>query len=222
MQVVLLERIARLGQMGDVVNVKDGFARNFLLPQGKALRANERNLKIFESQKTQIEAKNLELEKEASAVSEKLEGQTFVLIRQAGESGHLYGSVSSRDIAEAATDGGFTLARNQVELHKPIKSTGLHDVLIRLHADVSTNITVNVARTEDEAELQAKGIDVNAEMTDDEQDVLAMAEEVFESEELAQEAASELSDEEPSDNAEEEAPAEEAASDEAEEEKPDA
>ena len=217
MQVVLLERIAKLGQMGDVVNVKDGFARNFLLPQGKALRANDRNLKIFETQKAQIVAKNLELEKEASAVGEKIEGQTFVLIRQAGESGHLYGSVSTRDIAEAATVGGFTIARNQVNLQKPIKATGLHIVPIHLHSEVSATITLNVARTEDEAELQAKGIDVNSDLTDDEQDVLALAEEVFESEELAQEAASELSDEE--DNDDDAAPAADAP---AEDDKPEA
>lgn len=209
MQVVLLERIAKLGQMGDVVSVKDGYARNFLLPQGKALRANERNLKIFEAQKAQIEARNLEMEKEAKAVGEKIEGQTFVLIRQAGESGHLYGSVSTRDIAEVATAGGFSVARNQVDLQKPIKSTGMHDVIIRLHADVTASITLNVARTEDEAELQAQGIDVNAEMTDEEQDVLALAEEVFESEELAKDAADDLTDGEASDAGEADAEAEE-------------
>jgi large subunit ribosomal protein L9 len=218
MEIVLLERIARLGQMGDVVKVKDGFARNFLLPQGKALRANERNLKIFEAQKAQIEAKHLELEKEAKVVGEKIEGQTFILIRQAGESGHLYGSVSTRDIAEASTAGGFTIERSQVELNTPIKETGIHEVLIRLHADVTATISVNVARTEDEAELQAKGVDVNSDMTDEEQDVLALAEEVFESEELAQEAAAELSDEEA--DSEEETPAAEAPeTEESEEEK---
>lgn len=217
MEIVLLERIARLGQMGDVVKVKDGFARNFLLPQGKALRANERNLKIFEAQKAQIEAKHLELEKEAVVVGEKIEGQSFTLIRQAGESGHLYGSVSARDIAEASTAGGFTIERSQVELNVPIKETGIHEVLIRLHADVTATISVNVARTEDEAELQAKGVDVNSDMTDEEQDVLALAEEVFESEELAQEAAAELSEEEAKEAAEEDAPAAEA--EESEEEK---
>lgn len=205
MEIVLLERIARVGQMGDVVKVKDGYARNFLLPQGKALRANERNMKVFETQKAQIEAKNLEAKGEAEKVSTKLEGQTFVVIRQAGETGHLYGSVSNRDIAEVATAGGFTISREQVVLTAPIKTTGLSPVSIRLHPEVSVGITMNVARTEDEAERQARGEDVNIELSDEEQDVLAMAEEVFESEELAQEAAADLSEEEAS---EDEAPAE--------------
>jgi large subunit ribosomal protein L9 len=200
MKIVLLERIAKLGQMGDVVTVKDGFARNFLLPQKKALRANERNLKIFETQKAQIEAKTLEAKGEAEKVGEKLEGQTFVVIRQAGETGHLYGSVSTRDIAEAATAGGFTISKSQVELQEPIKTTGLNQATIRLHPEVAVTITMNVARTEDEAERQARGEDVNTDLSDEEADVLAMAEEVFESDELAQEAAAELSDEEPSDD----------------------
>ena len=206
MEIVLLERIAKLGQMGDVVKVKDGYARNFLLPQGKALRANERNLKIFETQKAQIETKNLEAKGEAEKVGEKLAGQTFIVIRQAGETGHLYGSVSTRDIAEAATDGGFTITKDQVELFAPIKTTGLNEATIRLHPEVSVTITMNVARTEDEAARQARGEDVNIDLSDEEQDVLAMAEEVFESEELAQEAAADLSDEDASDK---EAPADE-------------
>lgn len=206
MEIVLLERIAKLGQMGDVVKVKDGYARNFLLPQGKALRANERNLKIFETQKAQIETKNLEAKGEAEKVGEKLAGQTFIVIRQAGETGHLYGSVSTRDIAEAATDGGFTITKDQVELFAPIKTTGLNEAAIRLHPEVSVTITMNVARTEDEAARQARGEDVNIDLSDEEQDVLAMAEEVFESEELAQEAAADLSDEDASDK---EAPADE-------------
>ncbi len=206
MEIVLLERIAKLGQMGDVVKVKDGYARNFLLPQGKALRANERNLKIFETQKAQIETKNLEAKGEAEKVGEKLAGQTFIVIRQAGETGHLYGSVSTRDIAEAATDGGFTITKDQVELFAPIKTTGLNEATIRLHPEVSVTITMNVARTEDEAARQARGEDVNIDLSDEEQDVLAMAEEVFESEELAQEAAADLSDEGASDK---EAPADE-------------
>lgn len=206
MEIVLLERIAKLGQMGDVVKVKDGYARNFLLPQGKALRANERNLKIFETQKAQIETKNLEAKGEAEKVGEKLAGQTFIVIRQAGETGHLYGSVSTRDIAEAATDGGFTITKDQVELVAPIKTTGLNEATIRLHPEVSVTITMNVARTEDEAARQARGEDVNIDLSDEEQDVLAMAEEVFESEELAEEAAADLSDEDASDK---EAPADE-------------
>lgn len=205
MEIVLLERIAKLGQMGDVVKVKDGYARNFLLPQGKALRANERNLKVFETQKAQIEAKNLEAKGEAEKVGEKLAGQTFIVIRQAGETGHLYGSVSTRDIAEAATDGGFTITKDQVELVAPIKTTGLNEATIRLHPEVSVTITMNVARTEDEAARQARGEDVNTDLSDEELDVLAMAEEVFESEELAQDAAADLSDEDASDD---EAPAE--------------
>lgn len=207
MQVVLLERIAKLGQMGDVVSVKDGFARNFLLPQKKALRANERNLKIFETQKAQIEAKNLEAKGEAEKVSETLEGQTFIVIRQAGETGHLYGSVSTRDIAEAATAGGFTIAKGQVELVHPIKTTGLSQATIRLHPEVAATITMNVARTEDEAERQARGEDVNTDLNDEEADLMALAEEVFESDELAKEAAAELSED---DDEEAEAPAEEA------------
>lgn len=206
MEIVLLERIAKLGQMGDVVKVKDGYARNFLLPQGKALRANERNLKIFETQKAQIETKNLEAKGEAEKVGEKLAGQTFIVIRQAGETGHLYGSVSTRDIAEAATDGGFTITKDQVELVAPIKTTGLNEATIRLHPEVSVTITMNVARTEDEAARQARGEDVNIDLSDEEQDVLAMAEEVFESEERAQEAAADLSDEDALDK---EAPADE-------------
>lgn len=205
MQIVLLERVAKLGQMGEVVSVKDGYARNFLLPQGKALRANERNLKIFENQKAQIEAKNLEAKGEAEKVGETLEGQTFIVIRQAGETGHLYGSVSTRDIAEAATAGGFTIGKGQVELITPIKTTGLSQATIRLHPEVTATITMNVARTEDEAERQSRGEDVNTDLNDEEADLMAMAEEVFESDELAQEAAAELSDDDT-----EEAPAEEA------------
>lgn len=194
MQVVLLERVAKLGQMGEVVSVKDGYARNFLLPQKKALRANERNLKIFEAQKVQIEAKNLEAKGEAEKVSETLDGQTFVVIRQAGETGHLYGSVSTRDIAEAATAGGFTITKGQVELVHPIKTTGLSEATIRLHPEVTATITMNVARTEDEAERQARGEDVNTDLNDEEADLMALAEEVFESDELAKEAAAELSE----------------------------
>src|ERR1039458_6077791 len=128
MEVILLERIARLGQMGDVVRVKDGFARNFLLPRGKALRANEANKKNFEGQRTQLEARNLELKAEAEKIAEKLDGRSFVVIRQAGETGQLYGSVSTRDIAEAVSAGGFSVNRNQVVLSTPIKTLGLHNV----------------------------------------------------------------------------------------------
>lgn len=160
MEVILLERIARLGQMGDVVRVRDGFARNFLLPQGKALRANEANRKRFESERTHLEARNLERKSEAEKAASKLGGQSFVVIRQAGETGHLYGSVTSRDLAEAMDAGGFSVARNQIDLNQPIKTIGLHEVRIALHADVATHVTVNVARSEDEAARQARGEDV--------------------------------------------------------------
>jgi large subunit ribosomal protein L9 len=160
MQVILLERIGRLGQMGDVVTVKDGYARNFLLPQKKALRATEENIKRFESNRAQLEARNLELKKEAEAVAEKLNGQSFVAIRQAGDTGQLYGSVTTRDIVEIVTAGGFSIDRPQVVLDKPIKSLGLHTTRIALHPEVIVGVTLNVARTEDEAERQARGEDV--------------------------------------------------------------
>ena len=157
MEVILLERVAKLGQMGDTVLVRDGYARNFLLSRGKALRATEGNKKHFDAQRAQIEARSLEAKKEADAVAEKLEGQSFIIIRQAGESGHLYGSVSTRDVSDAATAGGFSLNRNQVVLTHPIKSLGLHLVPVHLHPEVDVKITVNVARSEEEAERQARG-----------------------------------------------------------------
>jgi large subunit ribosomal protein L9 len=160
MQVILLERIGRLGQMGDVVNVKDGYARNFLLPQKKALRATEENLKRFESNRSQLEARNLELKKEAEAVAAKLSGKTFVAIRQAGDTGQLYGSVTPRDIVEIVTAGGFSIDRRQVALDKPIKTLGVHAVSVALHPEVVVGVSLNVARTEDEAERQARGEDV--------------------------------------------------------------
>jgi large subunit ribosomal protein L9 len=157
MEVILLERVAKLGQMGDTVRVRDGYARNFLLARGKALRATEANKKHFETQRAQIEAHNLAAKGEAQAVAEKLEGQTFVIIRQAGESGHLYGSVSARDIAEGATAAGFTVERNQIVLLQPIKTLGVHDVPVHLHAEVEVKVHINVARSAEEAERQAKG-----------------------------------------------------------------
>lgn len=162
MEIILLERVARLGQMGDVVNVRNGYARNFLLPQGKALRATEANRKRFESERTTLEARNLERRGEAESVAEKLNGQSFVIVRQAGESGQLYGSVSTRDLADAMDAIGFKVERNQVELGHPIKKIGLHTVAIALHAEVETSVTVNVARSEDEAERQARGEDLTA------------------------------------------------------------
>ncbi|MBC7132617.1 MAG: 50S ribosomal protein L9 [Roseovarius sp.] len=157
MQVILLERVARLGQMGDVVDVKPGFARNFLLPQGKALTASPRNIADFEARKAQLEAQNLETRKEAEAMAERLDGQQFVVIRQASDGGALYGSVSTRDAAEAATENGFALDRKQVTLIRPIKELGLHDVTVTLHPEVSVTIQINVARSPEEAELQASG-----------------------------------------------------------------
>jgi len=161
MEVILLERVAKLGQMGETVRVKDGYARNFLLPGGKALRATEANKKRFESQRVQLETRNLELKSEASAIAEKLDGQSFVLIRQAGETGQLYGSVTARDIAESVSSGGFSTNRNQFVLKNPIKTIGLHAVPVHLHPEVEIAITVNVARSEAEAERQAKGEEIN-------------------------------------------------------------
>ncbi|WP_295559217.1 50S ribosomal protein L9 [uncultured Hyphomicrobium sp.] len=160
MQVILLQRIGRLGQMGDVVTVKDGFARNFLLPQKKALRATKDNLAHFETQRSQLEANNLELKKEAEAVATKLEGQIFKAIRSAGDTGQLYGSVSTRDIAEAVTAGGFTVDRRQIVLERPIKSLGLHETKVQLHPEVIVKVTLNVARSDEEAAKQARGEDV--------------------------------------------------------------
>jgi large subunit ribosomal protein L9 len=160
MHVILLERIGRLGQMGDVVRVKDGYARNFLLPQGKALRATDDNKKHFESQRVVLEARNLELKTEAEGVSTKLDGKSFVSIRQAGDTGQLYGSVSTRDIAEVITTGGFTVDRNQILLDKPIKTLGLHVVRVQLHPEVVVKATINVARSQDEADRQSRGEDV--------------------------------------------------------------
>jgi large subunit ribosomal protein L9 len=160
MQIILLERIGRLGQMGDVVKVRDGFARNFLLPQGKALRATKENMTRFETERSQLEASNLNRRQEAEAVAKKLNGLSFVVIRQAGDTGQLYGSVSTRDISDAVTAGGFTIDRVQVLLDRPIKNLGLHDVRVSLHPEVEIKVAVNVARTQEEAERQAAGEDV--------------------------------------------------------------
>ncbi|MBI0169420.1 MULTISPECIES: 50S ribosomal protein L9 [Bartonella] len=162
MDVILLERIARLGQMGDTVSVKDGFARNFLFPQGKALRANEANKKKFENERAQLEARNLERKSEAQQVADKLDGKTFVVIRSAGETGQLYGSVSTRDIADVITADGFSIIRTQVELNHPIKSIGLHNVAVNLHPEVQVNVTINIARSAEEAERQAAGEDLTS------------------------------------------------------------
>ena len=157
MQVILLQRVAKLGQMGEVVTVKDGFARNFLLPQGKALRASAANVKTFELKKAQLEVTNLETKKEADAVGAKLDGQIFTVIRSASDAGALYGSVTTRDAAEAATDAGFTVNRAQVVLDRPIKELGMHTVSVTLHPEVLVKVKLNVARSIEEAELQAAG-----------------------------------------------------------------
>lgn len=160
MQVILMQRIGKLGQMGDVVTVKDGFARNYLLPQKKALRATEENKKSFDGQRAQLEANNLEQKKEAEAVATKLDGKTFVSIRSAGDTGQLYGSVSTRDIADVVSAGGFTVDRRQVIMDKPIKTLGLHDIRVALHPEVVVKVALNVARSQDEADRQSRGEDV--------------------------------------------------------------
>ncbi len=184
MQVILLERIGRLGQMGDVVTVKDGFARNFLLPHGKALRATKANRERFEKERAQLEARNLELKSEAEAVAVKLQGQSFIVLRQAGNSGQLYGSVATRDIAAVVSEGGFSIERRQVLLDRPIKTLGLHDVRIGLHAEVEPHVTINVARSADEAARQARGEQVTGKAMDEaEEEVLrakVAAEKLFE------------------------------------------
>src|SRR5215510_711048 len=168
MQVILLERVEKLGQMGDEVKGKDGFARNYLLPKKKALRATEANREYFKTQKAQLEARNLAQKKEAEGVSGKLSGKTFMMLRQAGDRGQLYGSVSPRDIADVVSAGGFSISRSQVPLDKAIKTIGLHEVNVVLHPEVRVKVTINVARTEDEADRQARGEDVLAEAADEE------------------------------------------------------
>jgi len=166
MQVVLLERVEKLGQMGDVVKVKDGFARNYLLPQKKALRATKANMEQFQARKSQLEATNLERRTEAEAVASKMGNLTVVLLRQASEGGQLYGSVTSRDIAEAVTAAGFSIVRNQVELNIAIKSVGIHQVQVRLHPEIALKVSVNVARSETEADAQVKGLPTGAAAED--------------------------------------------------------
>jgi len=200
MEVILLERVAKLGQIGDTVKVKGGFARNFLLPNGKALRATEANKKKFEGMKAQIEAQNLERKQEAESVAKKLDGKSVILVRQAGETGQLYGSVSTRDIAEALTKDGFTVERRQIVLNAPIKTIGLHVLPVALHPEVEVKITANVARTPDEAERQARGEDLTVARTDQEE---ARAEAKVEADKFFEQTPDEL-------KAGEETPAEEA------------
>jgi large subunit ribosomal protein L9 len=179
MQVILLERVEKLGQIGDEVRVKDGFARNFLLPKKKALRATKANREYFQGQKAQIEANNLKLKGEAEKVGSKLNGQKFMLIRQAGDRGQLYGSVTPRDVADAMEKAGFKVDRHQVSISQAIKSIGLFTLPVVLHPEVKVNVVVNVARSEDEAERQARGEDVLAEKNEAEEAAVA-AEELFE------------------------------------------
>ena len=173
MEVILLERVGKLGQIGEVVRVKDGYARNFLLPQGKALRATKDNRAKFEGMKVQLEARNLEMKTEAEGIAGKLKGKSFVVQRQASESGQLFGSVSARDIATILVDGGFTVSRSQIALHAPIKMIGMHTVPVALHPEVEITITMNVARNADEAERQARGEDVTQQRQETEEEAAA-------------------------------------------------
>ena len=190
MKLVLLERVENLGAMGDVVSVRPGFARNFLLPQGKALRATEANMARFEAEREALEKLNAERAAEAAKSGEVIDGESFVMIRQAGESGQLYGSVTSRDIADIVSGSGTKVVRSQVVLNAPIKTLGLHEIRIKLHADVSVTVTINIARSEDEAERQAAGEDVIASQADEDRAIAeAQAAELFEASEEGQELA---------------------------------
>ena len=188
MEVILLERVDKLGHMGEVVKVKNGYARNFLLRQGRALRATEANRERYERDKTMLEARSAERREGAEGESAKLDGKSFVILRQAGESGQLYGSVSTRDIAEGASSTGVAVARNQVMLDAPIKTIGLYSVRIALHPEVAITVTLNVARSQDEADAQARGEVLTGTVSEREEARLA-AEQLFESEEQAREAA---------------------------------
>nr|WP_306267148.1 50S ribosomal protein L9 [Pararhizobium sp. IMCC3301] len=198
MNIILLERIARLGQVGDVVRVKDGYARNFLLPNGKALRATAANKKEFENRRTEIEARNLEMQSEAQQVATKLDGQSVIMIRRAGQTGQLYGSVNTRDIAAGLEGAGFHVLRSQIQLNEPIKKIGLHDITVALFADVNAAVSVNVARSEDEAERQAMGEDVSvAGDTFDEEEIVE--EDAPDMEEVFEEGAGETANEDDAD-----------------------
>jgi len=212
MEVILLERVEKLGQMGEVVNVKTGFARNYLLPKKKAVRATEDNRKRFDEQRAQLEATNLAQKAEAERVAEPLDGMMVVLIRQAGESGQLYGSVNARDVAEAVTEAGATIGRNQVSLDVPIKALGMHTVSVSLHPEVAIKVTVNVARSADEAETQARTGRAVGRFDEEEEDAAAeleaQAHAVFD-EDAVDEAIGELSAEDaPESGSDEEIPAE--------------
>jgi large subunit ribosomal protein L9 len=200
MEVILLERVGRLGQMGDVVRVKDGFARNFLLPKGKALRATKENRTRFETMKAELEARNLEQRGEAEEVGTKLDGQTFTVLRQAAEGGQLYGSVSPRDVAALVIDKGFKIDRNQVTLNTPIKSIGIHKVPISLHPEVEVTITIAVARNADEAERLLRGEDITVARTEEQEaaeEARTAAESFFDPEAAEARRTSEETDEKP-------------------------
>lgn len=186
MEVVLLERVEKLGQMGDVVTVKPGYGRNFLLPQGKALRATKSNIARFESERAQLESRNLERKGEAEGVAAKLDGETFVIIRSASDMGSLYGSVTTRDVAEAATEAGFSADRRQVQMDKPIKELGLHELRVHLHPEVIVTVTVNVARSAEEAELQASGKSIQDARAEEDAAAEFDIQELFEDEEEAE------------------------------------
>lgn len=203
MNIILLERIARLGQVGDVVRVKDGYARNYLLPNGKALRATSANMKEFENRRAEIEARNLEMQSEAQQVAERLNGQSVTMIRRAGQTGQLYGSVNTRDIAAALEETGFSVLRSQIQLNEPIKKIGLHEITIALFADVNASVSVNVARNEDEAERQALGEDVSVADDgfgdDDEEEEVVVDEDAPDLEEVFEEGAGETASDEADD-----------------------
>lgn len=207
MKIILLERIAKLGQMGDEVTVKDGYARNFLLPKGKALRSTKANAARFEVERAQLEARNLERKTEAEAVAEKLDGNAYIAIRSAGETGQLYGSVAARDIAATLEENGFSVGRNQIELLAPIKTIGMHDVRIILHPEVDASISINVARSDEEAARQATGEDLTQRDAFDNDDDVVAQDDAFENEEDAPEA--EDGDDAASEEAESEAASEE-------------
>ena len=207
MKIILLERIAKLGQMGDEVTVKDGYARNFLLPKGKALRSTKANAARFEVERAQLEARNLERKTEAEAVAEKLDGNAYIAIRSAGETGQLYGSVAARDIAATLEENGFSVGRNQIELLAPIKTIGMHDVRIILHPEVDASISINVARSDEEAARQATGEDLTQRDAFDNDDDVVAQDDAFENEEDAPEA--EDGDDDASEEAESEAASEE-------------
>jgi large subunit ribosomal protein L9 len=198
MEVILLERVGKLGQMGDVVRVKDGFARNFLLPKGKALRANSENKAKFEAMKSELQTRNLELKGDAQTIANSLDGRSFIVVRQASETGQLFGSVSTRDLAALLAGNGFAVSRSQIALNSPIKNIGLHKVPIALHPEIEAMITINVARSPDEAERIARGEDVmtpRAEAEEEAEAASAAAETFFENPEDAEK---QINTEEPS------------------------